>query len=101
MVSFFKRSDSRTCVSMTTPALKAPTSDTDERRRSPRPLPHPEVVEGNDHSDWALWEASVSLQDSQMPSASLALTGAQKPGAPSGKKTDTTDAFVSVHKNSG
>jgi hypothetical protein len=26
----------------------------------------PDVVEGNEHSDWALWEDSVNVLDSQM-----------------------------------
>jgi hypothetical protein len=31
------------------------------------PLPVPEVVaEGNDHSDWSLWEDSVQAVDSQL-----------------------------------
>lgn len=32
------------------------------------PAPLPEVVEGNEDSDWALWEDSVAFQDSQMQS---------------------------------
>jgi hypothetical protein len=32
------------------------------------PIPAPEVVEGNEDSDWALWEDSVAFQDSQMQS---------------------------------
>jgi hypothetical protein len=34
----------------------------------PEPPPLPEVTEGNQESDWALWEDSVAFQDSQMPS---------------------------------
>jgi hypothetical protein len=30
----------------------------------------PQVTEGNDHSDWALWEDSVAALDSQMNSIS-------------------------------
>lgn len=33
-----------------------------ERRRVLRPLPVPEVVEGSNPSDWALWEETVRLQ---------------------------------------
>lgn len=32
------------------------------------PVCAPEVQEGNDHSDWALWEDSVMVLDSQMQS---------------------------------
>ena len=40
-------------------------------RRDPPPMPEaaaplPDVVEGNEHSDWALWEDSVNVLDSQM-----------------------------------
>lgn len=44
------------------PVTRVPSIDTDERRRFPRPLPLPEVVEGNGDTDWSLWEESVSLQ---------------------------------------
>jgi hypothetical protein len=33
-------------------------------------LPVPEVVEGNDHTDWDLWEDSVTALNSQMQSLS-------------------------------
>jgi hypothetical protein len=32
------------------------------------PIPAPEVVEGNEHSDWDLWEDSVNALDSRMQS---------------------------------
>lgn len=101
MVNFFKRSDPGPCVSVVARTLKEPASDTGERRRSPRPLPNPEVVEGNDSSDWALWEESVSLQDSQMPIASPPPTQNQKQRGTPDKNADLTDAFASVHKHSG
>ncbi len=44
------------------PAVSAPSVNTGERRRFPRPLPLPEVFEGNGDTDWSLWEESVSLQ---------------------------------------
>lgn len=37
-----------------------------ERRRVPRPLPVPEVIEGNGgDTDWALWEDVVRMQKAQ------------------------------------
>jgi hypothetical protein len=81
MLRFFKRSAAKTVTAPaesvppqdsepTTPAdlepakpvVRVPANDTDERRRFPRPLPLPEVVEGNGDTDWSLWEESVSLQ---------------------------------------
>jgi hypothetical protein len=32
------------------------------------PIPTPEVVEGNEHTDWDLWEDSVNSLDSRMQS---------------------------------
>ncbi len=55
----------------------------------PAPPPLPEVSEGNEDSDWAMWEDSVAFQDSQMPSAFNELDAVktrdeepQKSGAP-------------------
>ena len=101
MVSFFKRPDATTATQAATPTSKEPSLNAGERRRFPRPLPIPEVVEGNENSDWALWEESVSFQDSQMPPATLPLQGLQKQDATPGKDADITDAFASVHKRSG
>lgn len=42
----------------------AKTLDMIERRKSVRPLPQPDVREGNEPSDWALWE-SLSRAPSQ------------------------------------
>ena len=67
MFSFFKRS---------TPAKAAETRHEPPKRRATRerpgydplePLPKAEVTEGNEESDWSLWENSVAFQDSQMP----------------------------------
>ena len=100
MVNFFKRSDATAATTATTPALKEPSLHLGERRRFPRPLPTPEVVEGNENSDWDLWEESVSFQDSQLPPATPPLSGLQKQDAIPGKDADITDPFASVHKRS-
>ena len=100
MVNFFKRSDATAATTATTPALKESSLHLGERRRVPRPLPTPEVVEGNENSDWDLWEESVSFQDSQLPPATPPLSGLQKQDAIPGKDADITDPFASVHKRS-
>jgi len=60
------------------PPSARPTASTSRLRTASRPasavpsadaLPLPEVTEGNQESDWALWEDSVAFQDSQLPSA--------------------------------
>ena len=61
MLRIFKRSDK---IDATPGAAtrNAPSSKTDERRFLPRPIPTPEVVEGNSDADWALWEAFTRAQ---------------------------------------
>ncbi|HEY8708352.1 MAG TPA: hypothetical protein VIM34_10170 [Burkholderiaceae bacterium] len=68
MFKFFKRS--------TPPAAPARAAASPALRPAGRPAaivpplaeepPLPEVVEGNEHTDWALWEDSVTVLDSQM-----------------------------------
>lgn len=84
MLRFFKRSAAKTVtapaepvqplgIEPTQPAdlepsvtiARVPSVSTDERRRFPRPLPLPEVVEGNGDTDWSLWEETVSMQKAQ------------------------------------
>lgn len=81
MLRFFKNSAAKAAATQAKPADAGPTQPTDlepakpiarvpsvntkERRRFPRPLPLPEVVEGNEDADWSLWEESVSLQKNQ------------------------------------
>ncbi len=63
----------------------------------PVPPPLPEVSEGNQESDWAMWEDSVAFQDSQMPSVFNELdavkTRDEKP-----KKSGEPDPFAAVRK---
>lgn len=72
------------------------------KKRSSEPvvagaIPAPEVVEGNDHTDWDLWEDSVNALDSQMQSLSpSARLYARTPAA---SQYDDLDAFSRVGKN--
>ena len=46
-----------------TPMASAPETFK-ERRRTPRPLPTPEVIEGDaGHTDWGLWTEEVKKSD--------------------------------------
>ena len=62
--------------------------------------PLPEVVEGNEHTDWALWEDSVIVLDSQMqgltPSARIYEREKQTPS-----EFQDLDPFARVNKKSG
>lgn len=63
----------------------------------PAPPPLPEVSEGNQESDWAMWEDSVAFQDSQMPSVfnefDAVKTRDEKP-----RKSGEPDPFAAVRK---
>lgn len=67
------------------------------------PLPEeaslPEVVEGNEHTDWALWEDSMTVLDSQMqgltPSARIYERDKQTPS-----EYQDLDPFSQVGKKS-
>lgn len=59
------------------PPKRASASSGTSKRISPKakqvadplsPLPVPEVKEGNEESDWSMWEDSVAFQDSKMNS---------------------------------
>lgn len=60
------------------------------------PLPAPEVVEGNDHTDWDLWEDSVNALDSRMQGLTPS-TKIYSPAEPS--QFDDLDVFARVTKN--
>ncbi len=61
------------------------------------PLPVPEVTEGNDHTDWDLWEDSVNTLDSRMQSLTPSARIYGNENAPS--QYDELDAFARVGKN--
>src|SRR5512133_1945723 len=71
-----------------------------ERRLIPRPLPLPEVVEGNDDSDWSLWQDSVEFHDSQMQETWPVTEPGPLQGATPSIEPEAIDPFASVHKNS-
>ena len=67
------------------------------------PGPLPEVTEGNEQTDWALWEDSVVALDSQMQGLSSSMQGLtssvriyDKPETPS--EYQDIDAFARVTK---
>jgi hypothetical protein len=96
MFDFFKRFVGLTANPPVRPARRRP------RKRTSEPvmtgaIPAPEVVEGNDHTDWDLWEDSVNALDSQMQSLSpSARLYASKRTA---SQFDDLDVFSRVGKN--
>ena len=101
MGNFFKRTDAATATAAATPTSNEPLLNAGERRRFPRPLPVPEVVEGNEDSDWSLWEESVSFQDSQMQPVGPTTKPMPLQAVTPGIDSEVIDPFATVHKNSG
>lgn len=99
MLKSFKHSETAKSKSTATPNKTS--SRTRERRLLPRPLPSPEVIEGNDESDWSLWEQSVSFQDSQIQPAWPKTKPMPMQGATPGSESEVVDPFASVRRNSG
>ena len=66
----------------------------------PSPPPLPEVTEGNQDSDWAMWEDSVAFQDSQMPSVFNDLNAVKTRDEPPKKKEGAPgpDPFAALRK---
>ena len=99
MFDFFKRLLGREPTPPTRPARE----QAQKQNRAIEPvmrgaIPVPEVIEGNDHTDWDLWEDSVIALDSQMQSLgpSERKIHARK-DAPS--QFDDLDVFSRVGKN--
>lgn len=66
MFEFFRRSTAAPAKSSAKTATRTATRTSARVPGVADPAPLPQVVEGNEHSDWALWEDSVMLLDSQM-----------------------------------
>ena len=99
MFDFFKRLVAPAAKSAPQPTQRRPTSANARSVEDP-PAPVPKVVEGNDHSDWQLWQDSVDALDSQMQPLALrsARTTVQHRQTPS--QSADIDPFFRVSKNS-
>jgi hypothetical protein len=75
----------------------APSSVAARAAVPPSPPPLPEVSEGNQESDWAMWEDSVAFQDSQMPSSFNELEAVKTREEPP-KKGEGADPFSTVRR---
>jgi hypothetical protein len=62
----------------------------------PGPAPLPEVTEGNEETDWSLWEDSMTALDSRMQSLGPSSNFSGKPDQPSDYQE--VDAFSRVAK---
>lgn len=99
MFEFFRRSTAAPAKSATKAATRTAPRTSARGPGVAEPAPLPQVVEGNEHSDWALWEDSVMLLDSQMqgltPSAKIY---AREKDAPS--EYQDIDPFAKIGKKS-
>lgn len=67
MFNLFKRSAPVPAKAVAKPAARqTPSPKKEVLPPLPEEVPLPEVVEGNEHTDWALWEDSMTVLDSQM-----------------------------------
>jgi hypothetical protein len=100
MFNIFKRSTPVPAKSAARPVTRA-TSESTKTIAPPLPdeAPLPEVVEGNEHTDWALWEDSVNVLDSQTqgltPSARIYERDKQTPS-----ELQDLDPFSRINKKS-
>ena len=78
------------------PPRRRPKKRRQETRDPTEPIPAPEVVEGNEHTDWDLWEDSVNSLDSRMQSITpSARIYSRSPPS----QFDDVDPFSKVGKN--
>lgn len=100
MFNFFKRfaaPPKKPATAARPPGKHNPTSRRTANGALPGdPLPAPDVVEGNDHTDWDLWEDSVNALDSRMQSLTPS-TKIYTKAQPS--QFDDLDVFSRVTKN--
>jgi hypothetical protein len=79
----------------------APFLRVDDHARFADTQPLLEVVEGNEDSDWAAWEDSVRIQDSQFSELQAETQSVQKGSSLSDSRDDeVTDPFASVRRRS-
>jgi hypothetical protein len=98
MVNFFRRPAVVATKAVVKPAVHKPSPAPEAAQGLNDPLPVPEVLEGNENADWALWEDSVWAQDSQMQSLSPSARIYLKQEARPSQYQDLDDVFSSVNK---
>lgn len=99
-MSFFKRTVPGPTIDLTKPSKQGVSPQNPKPPALAEPLPTPEVIEGNEDSDWALWEDSVAFQDSQMQSEFGTLKAPGRPDASEEKPSDAPDPFGAVRRRS-
>jgi len=93
-LNFFKRPVPGTDTGSAKPSEQGTSPRAKKPPSLPEPLPEPEVIEGNQDSDWALWEDSVAFQDSQMQSDFGTLKASEVRESSKVKPADEPDPFA-------
>lgn len=99
MWSPFKKAVAKTVRSVSTLGSGSRSSSSADAS-FPRPIPVPDVIEGNDDSDWAMWEDSVAFQDSHpVPQENAPTQPANLEECTPPPQAYPVDPFANVHKN--
>ncbi len=99
MFSFFKRTDKEPAAAGNRPHPQAKKSPKSVGLDVREPLPLPEVTEGNEDSDWAMWKDSVREQDSQMHSQFHDTVPSDFPLEQHAQSNPDEDPFAKVSKH--
>jgi hypothetical protein len=99
MFSFFKRSNAEPSSLGARPRREVMRSSRNPVLEAREPLPLPQVTEGNEDSDWALWEDSVLEQDSQLHSQFHDTVPSELPPELHAELGPNADPFAKVGKN--
>jgi hypothetical protein len=99
MFSFFKRSDKESAAVANRPRTQAKRPVKNLGLDGREVLPLPQVTEGNEDSDWAMWEDSVLEQDSQMHSQFHDTVPSEFPIGAHAESTPDADPFSNVSKH--
>lgn len=99
MFSFFKRPEKESWSASQRSQPQAKKTNKSFAIDGREPIPLPQVTEGNEDSDWALWEDSVMEQDSQMHGQFHDTVPSEFPHAQHAEADPTADPFAAVGKH--
>ena len=66
---------------------------------APPTMPGTQIAEGNEDSDWAMWEHALDVQKSHMPGVTPAMEIRTPHRVPTASEIEMMDPFSRVHKN--
>lgn len=99
MFSFFKRPDKASEPVARRPIAQAKRPSKSSGLDVRDPLALPQVIEGNEDSDWAMWEDSVRERDSQMPNQFQDTVPSEFPLEQHAEPNSDNDPFAKIGKH--